>query len=320
MSWERDPLLSKAKLFFGYAFEFQREDHRFGLWSAMGLELLARAAISSVSPTLLAEPDPEQKHLLHALNRGSEKVPRKSISTVRVLSLCQTLIGAFKTEESTTATAMINRRNDELHSGAAAFSEFTTQQWIAGFYRCCKVLAEFLGESLESIFGKEEAAIALEVLTEVDKEVLHRVKNTIAAHNKVFEALPEDKRTFTIKLAEEEAERLAHQRHHRVKCPACSNTATVQGTAFGQEQIVYGEDEIVLEQAVSPNAFSCSVCNLKLVGYAELKAAGLGDQYTRTTTFAPDEYYGLIDPNDDAAIQKLVDDHIRDMMNEYDNE
>lgn len=79
MSWERDPLLAKSKLFFDRAFSEQSESPLFGLWCSMGLELLARAALASVSPTLLAEPNSDHKFLLHALNRGSAKVPRRSI-------------------------------------------------------------------------------------------------------------------------------------------------------------------------------------------------------------------------------------------------
>ena len=73
MSWERDPLWAKARLYFERAFAESREDPRFGLWCSLALELLARAAVASVSPTLLAEPDNEHRFLLHALNRGSEE-------------------------------------------------------------------------------------------------------------------------------------------------------------------------------------------------------------------------------------------------------
>lgn len=51
MSWEREPLWSKARLFFEKAFSEERENPAFGLWCTMGLELLARSAISSISPT-----------------------------------------------------------------------------------------------------------------------------------------------------------------------------------------------------------------------------------------------------------------------------
>lgn len=319
MSWERDPLWAKSKLFFEYAFDCPREDPRFGLWCAMGLELLARAAVASVSSTLLAEPDSEHRHLLHALNRGSERIPRRSISTSKVLSLCQTLFHDFTAADQQVTNALVNRRNDELHTGAAAFAEYTTQQWIAGFYRSCRSLCEALGESIESLFGVDEANVAEKVLTETENEVRQRVASSIAAHKKVFEGLAESKRLADAKAAADAADKLAYQRHHRVTCPACGSTATVQGTPFGPENITNDEYEIVIRQAVVPHAFSCTACNLKLESYPELNAANLGDQYTRKTTYTPAEYYDLIDPENSDLIQKLVDEQIQDMQ-EYDNE
>src|SRR5713101_2698481 len=41
MSWERDPLWAKARLYFERAFELPRDDPRFGLWCSLALELLA---------------------------------------------------------------------------------------------------------------------------------------------------------------------------------------------------------------------------------------------------------------------------------------
>src|SRR5437867_12953061 len=118
MSWEKEHLLTKARLYFERAFAFPREDPRFGLWCAMGLELLARAAIAGISPTLLAEPDREQRFLLHALGRGSETTGRRSIGTAQVLALCGKLFPQFGPEQQDAARALINRRNDELHTGA----------------------------------------------------------------------------------------------------------------------------------------------------------------------------------------------------------
>lgn len=320
MSWERDPLWAKSKLFIENAFACPRDEPNFGLWCAFGLELLARAAIASVSPTLLAEPDRDHKHLLHALNRGSERVPRKSISTAQVLSFCQHLFPEFTPEDQQSANALVNRRNDELHTGAAAFEQYTTQQWIAGFYRCCRALCIPLGESLESLLGQDEATVAEQVLQQTENEVKQRVQNLISAHRKVFQGRSEEQQQAAAKSAEDTANRLAYQRHHRVVCPACNNKATVQGTPFGSENVTHTADEIIVKRPVIPNTFACAACDLKLNGYAELIAANLGDQYTRTTTFSPDEYYGLVDPENPDAMQELLSEALAnnpDIINEY---
>lgn len=330
MSWERDPLLAKARLYVERGLEYSREDPQFGLWCAFGLELLARAAVASVSPALLAEPTSDQKSLLHALGKGDPRTGPKSIAVAQVIRLCQYLFKEFSAEDATAALALINRRNEELHTGASAFDEYTTRQWIGGFYRCCKSLASVLGEPLETILGPDEAAVAMGMLTEIEKEVRQRVNRLAASHRDVFQSRSVEERDAQFAAAKAAVDKLVHQRHHRVDCPSCGANATVQGDTFGPVRVTHDEDddgmaEVVVRQAVVPRNFLCQACGLRLDGYAELLAANLGDQYSRTTRYTPSEFYELIDPNDDDAVRALVDEHSDEYgyhryEEEYDNE
>ena len=308
MSWDRDSLWAKAKLYFERAFETDREDDAFGLWCAMGLELLARASVSRFSPTLLAEPDRDHKYLLIALDLGSAQVSRKSIATNQVLSLCKTLIPDFTEEQFKLASALTGRRNEELHSGTAAFSEYSTQQWIAGFYKCCKILAESQHESLTSLFGEGEAKTAEDIISEMAVEVKSKVQSRIAAYKKVFDEKEERERILLSEEAEKQGEILSHKGYHRVTCPACSSIATVQGDTYGREQIEHTEDEIIVRQSVIPTRFSCSACGLKLNGYGELSAASVADHFTHRTHYTPEEYYDLVDPNDTETMRSYAED------------
>ncbi len=316
MIWERDPLLSKARLFFERAFNESRDEPLFGLWCSLGLELLGRAAIASISPTLLAEPSNDHRYLLHALNHGTERFPPRSISSSSVFILCRTLFSQFTEDDLKLANSLLNRRNEELHTGGAAFDEYQSGQWLVGFYKVCSHLCEILEEDLEIIFGEEEARIAIEIINENKKETLERVKSLISAHKKVFDAKPIEDRE-KIQLREERlGNELALKRHHRVTCPACNSVASLQGKAFGKEKISNEKNEIIVRQAISPTTFECNACGLKLSGYAELEAANLGNQYMRKTTYTPEEYYGLIDPDN-------IDEYLKDNINnylEYDNE
>src|ERR1035438_5591571 len=100
MSWERDPLWAKSRLFFERALNTRREDPAFGLWCSLGLELLARAALASISPALLAEPDREHKNLLHAIHRQFEIPQPKSINASLVFQLCAKIFPTFTSEDS----------------------------------------------------------------------------------------------------------------------------------------------------------------------------------------------------------------------------
>jgi hypothetical protein len=317
MSWERDPLWAKARLFFERASSEPRDTPEFGLWCSLGLELLARATLASISPTLLAEPDRDHKFLLHALDRGSETVPRRSIRTAQVFSLCHLLFPTFSKDDLNTANALVNRRNEELHSGAAAFDEYPTTQWLAGFYRACKSLSTAMGESLGTLFGEDEAKAAAEMLDEAAQEVRRQTLNKITDHRAGFEGKPKEERDALAAAAEVEGLQLATQRRHRVACPACQSVATVQGRPFGKDHITHNADEIVVRQSVSPTSFSCSACGLKLDGYTDLDVAGLGGHYTRTTKYSPEEYYGLINPDN---IGPYIEEYLANIGDEYDNE
>lgn len=317
MSWERDPLWAKARLFFQRAFAEPRDDPAFGLWCSLGLEVLARSALASISPTLLAEHDRDHKHLLHALGRGSERTPRKSIGAAQVFALCLDQFPAFSKDDLTASLALVNRRNEELHSGAAAFEAYPPKHWLAGFYKACQSLSEAMGESLTSLFGNEEATVAADTLTENRNDTKQRVQSRISSHRAVFQAKSEPEQSHAQEEAEKLGESLSHQAHHRVTCPACGCVSTVQGKAFGKEHVADADAEIVVRQAVAPTRFSCSACGLKLDGYAELEAAELGGHYTRRTTYAPEEYYGLIHPDE---LPEHVEEYLADAMREYDNE
>jgi hypothetical protein len=321
MSWERDPLWTKSRLFFERAFQESPDDPLFGLWCSLALELLGRAALASISPALLAESDREHKFLLHAFNRGAEGTTPRSIGAVQVFTLCQTLFEKFSKDDLTAAMAIVNRRNGELHTGEAAFDEYPAKLWLPGFYRACRSLTEGLGESLETLLGVEVANAASEMLDETQKKVRQHVLTLITAHQKVFEGKSLGERQKVAAQSAIETAELVRDRHHKVICPACKCEATVKGETFGPERLIRNEEEIVIRQSVSPRSFSCSACGLKLHGYPQLDAAQLGGQYTRRTTFSPQEYYGLIDPKTDDLLP-YIEGYLEDMAQdrEYDNE
>jgi hypothetical protein len=52
-----------------------------------------------------------------------------------------------------------------------------------------------------------------------------------------------------------------------------------------------------------------------------LRVAGIGAHYTRRTTYSPEEYYNLIDPDDTDAIKERYNElGLSKDEDEYDNE
>jgi len=296
MAWDRDSLWAKAATFMERAFQESKEDPLFALWAALGLELLARSAVSHVSPTLLAEPDSNHQYLLHALGRGSEKVSKRSLGAQKVFDLCVILFEGFTDAERKICVAIINRRNEELHSGSCAFEEDKSTQWLSGFYRACKTLSECQGYTLEDLFGEDEARHAEELLAEKRIKVKGQVESKVAAHKKVFEAKSATDQKKATKSAAKEAISLSYHGHHKARCPACGSAASINGEPYGTEKVTHEDGEVVVRQPVSPRGLSCTACGLTLSGYAELEVVNLGGRYTRTTSYTPEDYFGLVDP------------------------
>ena len=317
MIWEQEPLFAKARLFFQRASNDSSNEPLYGLWCSLCLELLARAALASISPTLLAKPDNDHKHLLHALDRGSEKNPRISISATKVFGLCNNLFAEFDDDDEQISLALTNRRNEELHSGGAAFEEYPSSQWLTGFYHACNSLCSAISVPLESLFGTEEADVAQDMMSKSRQDAKKRVNDLISAHKTAFLLKSSDEQEKAKLDAESIGSDLATKHHHRVTCPACGSIATVQGRPFGKEYITNNEDEIIVKQAVAPKSFSCSACGLTLDGYVELEVAGLGGHYTRKTTVSPEEYYGLISPYD---LDSYIEEYLGSDLREFDNE
>src|SRR3954462_11050160 len=53
--WSTDALLTKSQMYFEEMLKHFRDEWQFALSSSLALELLARAALSRISPTLLAD-------------------------------------------------------------------------------------------------------------------------------------------------------------------------------------------------------------------------------------------------------------------------
>ncbi len=97
MNWTKDALTSKAKIYFKKAYEEDRDSLFFGMYCALGLELLARAALANISPTLLADRS-SQKNLLYALNLNDAGGKPISIRTNQVIKTCGELVADFNND------------------------------------------------------------------------------------------------------------------------------------------------------------------------------------------------------------------------------
>ena len=98
--WSAASLLNKAQLYAETMLSFPHDDWRFTLWSTLSLELLARAALANVSPTLLADSKASWNNLLFSLGTqpNATNFSPRSIDIREVFVRLQVLVQDFTRE------------------------------------------------------------------------------------------------------------------------------------------------------------------------------------------------------------------------------
>lgn len=288
--WNYDALWQKAKVYMDRALSEEREGPLFPFWAALALELLARATLAKVHPALLAEPDCILMAFGHDIG---DKVP-KSVMAKTVFLRCQRIVPGFGETELKACMSIIERRNEELHSGTLAFEEFPTRVWLSSFYRICKLLLTAQGQSLASFLGNDEADAADKMIVTSEKETLATVQKAIAVKKSEFERLESAEQERRRSVADASSREFEDTSKRLETCPACGARAVVTGerVRVGTERLE--GDSMYRDVAFLPTKFRCWSCELELSGHASLHAAGLGGQYSITESYDPVEYYGEI--------------------------
>jgi hypothetical protein len=286
--WSSDALLSKAQRYAEMMLEQARDDWRFALWSSLALEFLLRAALARISPTLLAD-----KHDWNNVFFALGNTPRvrgfvaKSIGAAEVATRLEVILTEFTPETKNFCIRHLTTRNEELHTGKAAFEKLDAG-WIASYYIACEVLLKSLGSDLSYLVGEPEAKIARALVKAAKDKSAQTVKKTISQFKKNWANMSKPERET---LREQALVWASRHDGHRVVCPACGSAAIVTGSSAGEPVRVINGDVITEKQHFLPAHFECVACGMKIGGLSQLAAADLGDGFTSTTRYEAAELY-----------------------------
>ena len=264
------------------------------LWSTLSLELLARAALSNFSPTLVADSKTNWNNLLYSLGiqpKVTNFIPR-AIDMSEVFGRLQELVQDFTPELETFCKRHMSKRNEELHSGATPFVGPSVTSWLPTYYRACAVLLGSMEDSLDRFLGSTEADVAEAMITADRDESAKSIKGAVHAHKVVWDNNSAEEKEL---LALQSSTWATRQTGHRVPCPACNCDAILSGSAIAPPIKTITEDEITETQQYLPARFECVACSLKISGLSQLSAAGLGDTYNATFTYDANDYYASED-------------------------
>ena len=294
-NWDAEALFAKAQRYVEHMQAADSTSWEHALWSSLAIEFVARAALSNVSPALLADVGEKSwSSLYHSLGfTPKDKLfAPKSIPITEVLRRLGDILPEFDAEVEKLCKAQVGRRNEELHSGENPFDGLAASVWHAGFYKAAKILLASMGMELKDLFGAEMAATAEKIIDAAADEKAKAVKGDVAAHAKVWEGKDKEEQEKLSRAAEAWATK---QAGHRVACPACGSQALIYGEPIAAPTQELKDDTIVEKQEYLPAQFECIACGLKVSGFSKLNAIGLGDRFLHTEYHDAADYYSSRD-------------------------
>lgn len=291
--WSADALLAKSQRFFEQMLRHTRDEWQYAHWSTLALELLARAALAKVSPTLLAE-SKDWDNVYYALGHTpkTKKFIAHSITVSEVFKRLSVVVSGVTSDMVDFGSLHMNRRNEDLHTGSSAFDGLSSSKWQPEYFETCKALIESMGKDLVFMIGATEAATAETMIDAFRDGSSKAVNKAIEEHKAKWAVLKSEEKA---KLQSQATIWATRYDGHRVVCPACGSNAMVHGSPISAPIRGLDGDDIVERQEYLPSRFECVACGLKISSFAQINACGLGDAYTSTSTYSASEYY---DPGD----------------------
>lgn len=288
MYWDQDGLWQKAKAYFATSCEAPRDSPTFALFHSLALEFLARSALASVHPTLLADPRGDDS-ILYAAGYTKAKSPT-SIPVKTAFTRCEALIPGFSSDDAKLCMLLLlDHRNRELHTSEPAFEALDVGSWLARSYRACSVLSAFQGKTLEDLLGKQEGDAAEEMIAAAAADVMTVTMEAIAERRAAFEALSAIEKESKVSKGRI-IPQLAMPGFWKVReCPGCSNEGRLAGKPISYAPPSFDEENSIAirDVAVLPQEFSCGICGLKLSGHSALHVSGLGGQFSVQESWNP---------------------------------
>lgn len=286
-------LYSKSQLYIQRALVRQSagETDEYQLWASLALELLGKSALSSIHPSLIA--DPLHYQSLFAASGVNVSTDIKTITAKTLFERLQHLVKPFDVKVKDFCNQVANRRNAELHSGDAAFAATRAEKWEAEYWYAVDLILTFQGQTFETWLGADDAATPKDILANAKQAKLKLVEVRIERTASAFRELNKAARQKALKDASvkdiDDYPRLfvhSWDSSWEADCPSCTAKAFVVGELDYEDVIDVQGDEYGVWETVqrdySGSVFRCPTCGLKLDGYDELALTELPLEHSDT--------------------------------------
>jgi hypothetical protein len=167
--------------------------------------------------------------------------------------------------------------------------------WLPRFIRVAQVICSHLSLDPSDVVGTEVMKQGRALVDEEDKKLAHAVATRIAAAKAFAEHLL-DKEVQERHLAGLASRQSADK---VVPCPACGQDVALDLEPIRRTNERLEDDEIRYDIISVARGLECPVCDLTLSTTAEVSAAGLPQQYTRTEVESfEDRHLEYYEPDD----------------------
>ena len=302
-AFDHSALWNKAKMFIDRALSARDHSDEVGyhLWAATAMEVIGKAALSFVHPTLVADPS----HLYSLMTAAGKSVgtERRSITARTVFERLQLVVPSFDKKMADECMLMANRRNAELHSGETPIVGLNVKNWVPHYWRSVDTLVCFQAKSLDELIGTDEAARVREIL----RDAAELTRQTVLARLHRC-AIDIDQRYPQGTSDRIEAERRSRMRplppqyqtaadsFDSASCPSCSMNGWLFGTISDEEIHLleesdgdYGPSFIErIETTYAVEEFRCPECSFRVVGRDEVSIARLPAIFVHEEERVPD--------------------------------
>jgi predicted RNA-binding Zn-ribbon protein involved in translation (DUF1610 family) len=247
----------------------------------LALELLARAALTNIHPSLNADPQ-QETNIFYGFGYEIAGQPR-SLPVHSVYARLERLVDGFDKPHRELCDFMGLLRNQELHTSDVPFEDLKISKWLPRYYQVVQILCGSLKKDLSDLLGLKVASQAEKLIATLNKDKETAVKSKIAAHAKVF---AEKKAEEQEKLGKEAAAATKLLRHGatRQKCPACGSTGALKGELLKSLKPEFEEESahLFMEEVFTADSFLCPACGLSLANLEEIHWAGIEPTFSQT--------------------------------------
>lgn len=273
--FDPDALFVKSKLFINRALDARdrAEFDAAALWASLALEILAKWALASVNPCLVADPSDDGKSLLTAAGLSKNVAEFRTLPAKGAYSRCGRAFPGFNVRE---AERISGNRNDDVHSGSLPFAQLDEDRWWEGFWPLIAVLLEAHGHSIYDLVDAKQAPIAENYIRRHAETVAQLTMSRIARAAANWASRGNKKRLGGFIVGSEF--------EGSTTCPACGNEGTLHGDSVESEDIQYPDDPEDYRPpmailVVSVDTYMCTHCGLDLYGIDYVSAAGLPEKF-----------------------------------------